>query len=170
VADLGELGTRKAAPTSMFTWLGPDDCDDDLHTFRDDCRKIRVGNTGSTLILDFMARARQLDESDVEQSMALMHSMFSAIVDERDRDRFWQITVDERQDVEDLMVLMGRLIESKAGHPTRQRSNSQRGRLRTLTSSPDVSSSQERRGVARRMEKSGRPDLAVMVLQQEPTG
>jgi hypothetical protein len=146
--DLGELGVAKTRGDT-FGWFG--------HT-------IRVGESFSDLrLIDFLEQAEGIDGSDTAGSMRALKGFLTSVVHPDDWATFWQACLDNGQGITDLMGLIKAITEAtvteKTGRPSKRRSDSSAGRRAIKGSSKGDSSSR----VIRRLEKHGRPDLAVVV-------
>ena len=148
--SLGELGVPKVRAVESFTWFG---------------EEIGIGNVSDLLMVDFLGRASAIDESDVVAGLALIREAFTQMVAPGDFDRFWKICLREKQDTKDMMRLMQQLVEGLTGRPTKRRSGSSPGRRDGKTKSKRGSSSRAipPATVVRRLERQGRPELALMV-------
>jgi hypothetical protein len=145
---LGELGTPKRKGDT-FGWFG---------------NTVRVGEGFSDLrLIDFLDEAGDIPDTDQLGQMKALKGFLHSIVHPDDWEIFWQACLGNGQGVEDLMVLVSKLTEFKTARPTKRRSDSSDGRRATKGSSKRGSSSQ----VIRRLEKRGRPDLALIVQQAD---
>lgn len=147
MGSLGELGVPKVRAADSFTWFG---------------EEMRIGNTSSLLMMDFLEQAVTIDANDVVKSLATIKDGFANIVEAEDFPRFWAICLRERQDVDDLMRLMTQLVEGVTGVPSKRRSDSSAGRRNTAKKSRAGSRSPGQQ-VVKRLESKGRPDLAIAV-------
>lgn len=146
--SLGELGQKKERHADTFTWFG---------------QEIRIGNVSDLVLIDFMQKAQGVNEKDIEAGLALVHQAFGQMIHPDDFDEFWAISLREQQDSTDLMQLMQTLIEGVTGRPTKRRSDSSAGRRKGGKKSKRGSSSPDMPPVVRRLERQGRPELALMV-------
>lgn len=160
--SLGELGVKKVAEADTFGWFG---------------EEMRIGNVSELLMIDFLDEASRIEETDKVAAMKLMRDAFRSIVDEADYARWWEISLREKQTVEDLMYLMKALVEGSTGLPIKRRSGSSRGRRdikaksRGGSSSPGTRSAKPvARKVMDRMERTGRADLAIAIRTVQPVG
>lgn len=144
---LGDFGTERESLDATFGWLGQE-----FHVHPD--------LTDLNLVA-FMEQASEIDETDERLAMDLILSQLRGLVHPDDWDEFLALSVAKRQRYLDLMELMKGLMEATAGRPTRRRSDSSSGRRNTKAKSKGSSSSQ----VIRRLERQGRPDLALTVVQ-----
>jgi hypothetical protein len=141
---LGDLGVARARDDT-FGWFGA---------------TIRVGESFSDLrLIGFLELAQTIDEADELASMKALRDFLHSIVHPEDWEVFWQGCMDNGQGVVDLITLVRRLTEATSDIPSQRRSGSSTGRRKTKGSSKEDSSSR----VIRRLEKRGRPDLAVVV-------
>ena len=152
---LGELGQVKAAREDTFGWFGA---------------TIRVGDGGSDLkLLDFIEHAEDIDATDKQEQLRMVKDFLHSIVHEDDFAEFWRLALANNQSLQDLMAVMIAITEATTNRPTRRRSDSSLGRRATGAKSKRSSSSQEpkvdARKVAKRLERSGRPDRALMVVE-----
>ena len=154
---LGDLGVKKAPREDTFGWFGA---------------TIRVGDGGSDLkLLNFLelADAEGVSEGDKRAQLAMVKDFLHSIVHEDDFEEFWRLALDNNQSLEDLMGLMIAVTEATTNRPTRRRSGSSSGRRVTTGKSKRSSSSAgpmvDARKVAKRLERSGRSDRALMVVE-----
>ena len=150
--SLGELGVPKVRAVESFTWFG---------------EEIRIGNVSDLLLIDFLNQAITVQQDDVVAGLALIRQAFESMVAPEDFDRFWAICVREQQDTTDLMALMVALVEGVTARPTKRRSGSSPGRRKGTAKSKRGSSSPAMAvpPVVRRLERQGRPELALMVSE-----
>jgi hypothetical protein len=149
VASLGSFGKPKAAaPERSFEFFEA---------------TVRVDpGFGELDFADLMAKARTVD-TEGPSGMGLLVDIVRNMVHEGDFEQFWKIARRERQTVTDLMEIVYAVVEAVAERPTEQPSDSSAGLQSAGPSSTADSSSQ----VIRRLEQSGRPDLALMVTQAQ---
>lgn len=146
---LGSLGTERAERDETFNYF----------TLVD----VRVHpDLTDLLLVEFLRRAGQIDENDPGAMDALM-GFFESLVHPDDFKAFWQESLKHRQMVRDLMRTVQQLLEGLSDRPTRGRSGSSAGRPNTARKSRRDSSSR----VIRQLEKDGRPDLALVVVQAQ---
>lgn len=165
--SLGEMGKAKTREVESFTWFGPCGAQcvqagaaaDQVHTFSAGCAEIRLGSTTELILMRFLDQADAIDQRNTRVAMQLLGDVFRNMVTPEDYDRFMTISIRENQDTTDLMGLMKLLIEGVTGRPIKRRSGSSPGRRDAKTKSSRDSSSR----VMHRLERSGRPDLAIAV-------
>jgi hypothetical protein len=103
-----------------------------------------------------------VDASDMDGLVAMYDLMEQCLVDE-DWARFTVAATKHRADGEELMGVVRQAIEAMAERPTQRPSDSSDGQPSTSGSSTGDSSSL----VVRRLERQGRPDLALLVRRTE---
>lgn len=141
---LGELG-KKRREGDTFGWFG---------------LTVRVGDTFSDLrLIDFLETAGDIPDTDQLAQMRALQGFLRTIVHPDDWEAFWQACLDNGQGVVDLMILVQRLTEESTGRPSKRRPDSSPGRRDRKGKSKVDSSSR----VIRRLERHGRPDLALIV-------
>ena len=146
-SSLGQLGTPKIRPVETFDWF--------------DEAGITIGNVSSLVLVDFLDRAEAIPETEQKQALTLIREAFTSIVAEEDFPRFWAESIRQKQEADDLMRLMMKLIEALGqGRPTKRQSGSRPGLPSTGLKSKVGSSS---RKVRDRLERGGRADLALAV-------
>lgn len=162
MGSLGELGVKKVAAAESFGWFG---------------EEMTIGNVSELVMLDFLDKAKEVDEQDRVAGLELIRGAFRTIVTPDCFDRFWTIALREKQGVEDLMALMEAVIVGSTGLPIKRRSGSSAGRRDTKRKSKHVSSSPGTRvvkpvsrKVMDRFERSGRADLAIAIRTVQPVG
>lgn len=147
--DFGELGKAKKRSDDTFRWFGT---------------QVRVGpRVSNLLVLDFLKKAEGIPASDREAGMNATVDFLKNIVHEGDWDTFWETSIENGQDFEDLMVLIQTLTGKATGRPTQRRSASSAGRRSTGAKSKGGSSLR----VIRDLEREGRPDKALAVLRAQ---
>lgn len=151
---LGNIGTARPVHDETFNFLDEPD--------------VRVHPDLSNLLLvDFMIAAEKIDADDDPQGATKMtRDLFTGLVHPDDFDRFWAAARRGRQQVKDLMVVAFTLMEELSERPTKRRSTSSTGRRTTGQKSRGDSSSR----VIQRLERQGRPDLAVIVRDAQRAG
>jgi len=125
---------------------------------------IRVVADSELLEIDleeFMAAATQMDAQDM-QALGAVHHFLRRMVHPDDFRKFWDAVRQNRQGIEQQMEFARYLVEAATGHPTDGPSDSSAGPSATAPSSEDDLSSRAQRN----LEGSGRPDLAVAVIQR----
>lgn len=157
---LGQLGTRKDTLEVTFGYF--------------DLEGVRVNPGLSEIaVLDFMEAAAGIDlpaDGDLKnptpqmraaalRALPLVKNFLREVIHPGDFDAVWAAAKRERQDTQDLMQLAMTLIEKVANRPTGRRPGSSGTPRKTGRKSAAGSSSR----VIRRLEKAGRPDLALMV-------
>lgn len=154
---LGDFGTpRPALDDVTFGWLG---------------RDFRVHPDLTDLnLFEFMEHAQAIDETDEPAAMELVTKQLSGLVHPDDYAEFLAHSIAHRQRYQDLMALMKGLIEGTSDRPTPRRSDSASGRRKTKGKSKRNSSAPVEGGgpataVVRRLEREGRPDLALTVVE-----
>ena len=153
MADLGSFGTPKAPldpeQVDSFDWFGA---------------RVRVlPEFGELDLVDFFDSASRIEDTDTAQAMAALKGVFRECIDPEDFDTFWSTAKRERQGVEDLMEVVMAVVEAVTDRPTVRPSDSSAGPSRTSATSAGASSSR----VIRRLEREGRPSVALMVQQAQ---
>lgn len=152
---LGTFGTRRPAVDLTFTWFGS---------------TIRVGpNAGDLELLDFLAKARELDEGDEVGGMELTVEFLKKQIDERDWTLFMERAKENNQLMKDLLQVSRDIVTAVTIFPTGRPSDSSSGQPPTDAKSMDDSSLPAATRVARRAMTilSGRPDLKMAVWQSQ---
>ncbi|HEX6498695.1 MAG TPA: hypothetical protein VF054_06640 [Micromonosporaceae bacterium] len=144
---LGSFGKTKPDADDTFDYFGTE---------------VRVNpKVSSTLLLDVMNKAATIDENSPEAVIATM-DFFRKIIHPDDFDAFWQLALDNRQNVEDLIEVSQLLLAAMADRPTTPPSDSSPGRPNIATTSTGGSSQVER--VIARLQGQARPDLALAIV------
>lgn len=100
------------------------------------------------------------DPKKAAEAAILLDRMVEQMVRPEDKDRFEDACDRERVSDEELMRFIAQVMAAVSGRPTSLPSGSSDGQRTTPPSSEAASSSLR---VVRRLEESGRPDLALMV-------
>jgi hypothetical protein len=126
--------------------------------------KYRIADQIGLMPLMRFAKVAQagVDSSDMDGLVAMYDLMEQCLVDE-DWARFAAAATKHRADGEELMDVVRQAIEAMAERPTQRSSDSSDGPPSTSGNSTGDSSSQ----VVRRLERQGRPDLALLVRRTE---
>lgn len=104
-----------------------------------------------------------VDSSDLE-GLAAMYDLLEQVIAPGEWGRFQATALKTRADGDELMAVVKQVVTGQTRRPTGPASDSSDGPVSTKRKSAGGSSSR----VARRLEKEGRPDLALMVeLAQE---
>jgi len=152
--NLGELGVARVRDDT-FGWFG---------------NTIRVGSRVSDLgLIDFLDKADtvgadkgdRMDPAERREAMVLVRDFLRGLVHPDDWQVFWDTALDNGQTMGDLMGLIVAITEKTTSRPTRRRSDSSAGRRSTGGKSKGDSSLR----VIKRLERSGRPDLALTVVR-----
>jgi hypothetical protein len=148
VANLGSFGTKREVVEDTFGWFE---------------HELRVNpQFGELELTDFMEAAADIDDADTAKASAFLKDTFRLAVHPDDFEVFWATAKRERQTIQDLMGLFHAMIQLVSGRPTQRPSDSSDGPSLTSASSADDSSSQ----VIHRLEREGRPSIALMVAQR----
>lgn len=117
-------------------------------------------------MMEFASAAKDGADSDLLSGAASVHEFLKAVIHPGDWDRFRATAKANKATVaDDLMpIVVGAFVQQTA-RPTSRPSASSRGPKNTKRKSAAGSSSR----VVRRLEKKGRPDLALMVTMAEET-
>jgi hypothetical protein len=121
-------------------------------------------------LVDWLEQAATVKEDDPKAG-ALVKDFLRACVHPEDFEKFWTLGKRHRQSVEDRMKVANALLEAVTDRPTERPSGSPPGRGRTgMSSTADFASAAARRRadaleVKRRLEATGRADLAVAALR-----
>lgn len=102
-----------------------------------------------------------VDSSDVV-GLSAMYDLLHACIDPDDWPRFEEHADRTAADDDELMAVIAEVLKEMSGRPTSRSSVSSDGPLTVSTSSADASSSP-----AERLERQGRPDLALLVTQAQ---
>lgn len=109
---------------------------------------------------EFMDVASTMEEDDM-RAVGTVRTFLRTMIHPDDFAKFWRLVRENRQDIFQQMSFGKWLVvQVSGGHPTAQPSDSSGGRPSTQENSEDDVSQR----VQRRLEQSGRPDLAAMVL------
>lgn len=114
-------------------------------------------------LLRFAHLAKQGVDSDDMEGLVAIYDLLVNVIAPEDWEAFEQHAVDVRAEGDDLMLVVTQAIEMISSRPTERPSVSSDGPGRTSPSSPGDSSSR----VIRRLEKEGRPSIALMVRQAQ---
>jgi hypothetical protein len=117
---------------------------------------------GVFALTDWLEEYGELDEKDPRSVMAIKFYV-RMMVDPEQFDAFWILVKKHRQTPQDMMTLSHKLLEGLTGRPIELPSDSSDGQGSTSGSSTGDSSSP----VVRRLEKQGRPELALLVRRTE---
>lgn len=135
---------------------------DELPTFGYFGEELRISpDLTDADLLDFLELQGELKATDPKAG-AIVKAFLRTVVHVDDFDRFWALAKQHRQSVDERSETAFKLIEAAVGIPTERSSGSPAGPLRIVESSTDDSSLRAQR----RLEESGRADLAVAVLQR----
>jgi len=152
MTSLGDFGVSRPAHEADFGYFGS---------------VVRVHPDLSDLtLIEFMEVAVAIDTMPTSGAMGAVSTMLRSLVHPEDFAEFWSTAKANRQRVEDLTALAEALIESVTDRPTERPSDSSDGPPSTDENSPAVSFSP----VVRDLERRGRPDLALMVVQAQEAG
>lgn len=115
-------------------------------------------------MMEFASAAQGGADSDLLSGAAAVHSFLRAVVHAGDWERFRATARANKATVKDdlMPVVVGAFTQTTA-RPTSRPSDSSAGQKRTKKKSEGGSSSR----VVKRLEKQGRPDLALMVTMAE---
>lgn len=127
-------------------------------------KELRVLTDRALLEIDleaFLDAAIQIDvESDQAQAIGAIRGLFRTLIHPQDFKAFWALVREHRQGIVEQVAFGKYLIEAMAGNPTDEPSGSSDGRTPTQErSEADLSLRAQRR-----LEESGRPDLAAAVV------
>jgi hypothetical protein len=145
--SLGSFGTPREAYDETFDYFG---------------KEVRVHPDLSDLaLLEFAELGAGLSDASGRDAIAAVWAMLRNLVHPDDFDMFWAAARANRQTLEDLTDLCEALVEAVAERPTKRPSDSSDGQRSTGASSGDVYSLP----AVQRLERQGRPDLALMVVE-----
>ena len=117
---------------------------------------------------EFASAAKGGGDVDLLSGAAAVHDFVKAIVHPGDWERFRATAKKNKATAkDDLMPLVVKAFTQQTGRPTSRPSVSSGGPKRTKKKSASAGTSSSR--VVRRLEKKGRPDLALMVSMAEET-
>lgn len=117
---------------------------------------------GELDLADFMEAAVSV-EDDSMAALSLLKGTFRSCVHAEDFDLFWSTAKRERQSIQDLLTILYAVVEAVTDRPTERPSGSSDGPQAMSGSSVDDSSLQ----VIHRLEREGRPSVALMVHQAQ---
>lgn len=144
---LGSFGKKKEPLDADFEYFG--------HT-------IRVSPKLTNLaILGFMDLAEDIDDKDEVSAMKAIRDFLGLAIHPDDWKEFWEVSLEERQSMEDFMELQWKLLEVCSDRPLSPSSDSLPGQKATDPNSKDASFSR----VMERLE--GRPDLRNIVMTKK---
>lgn len=127
--SIGSLGTPHDEIDATFEYFG---------------LVVRVNpSAGDLELMEFLMEAAEVEEVDQRKSMATISRYLKGLVHPDDWDTFWRQAKAHRQNIDDLMSLGQKIIESVSGFPTEQRSPSSGGRSKTTQRSKAASPSQD---------------------------
>lgn len=148
MAHLGDFGQASEREVDSFGWFGT---------------QVRVADTfGELVFSDWGEEFGGLDESD-PKAFTAVKNLLRRTVHVEDFEEFWQLAVANHQTTENLLALIKAILEAQTERPTQQPAVSSAGPVTIGPSSAAVSSSP----VVRRLEASGRPDLALVHVQAQ---
>lgn len=147
---LGDFGTERPELDATFGYFG--------NTFRVE------PNVTDTILLDFMTKASGIDDELGPEAMSAVTDFLAALIHHEDFPTFMHVARANRQTIEDLMTVGYKLLESVTVRPTPAPAASSGGRSTTPAASMQNSSALT---VREGLERHGRPDLALAVLQAE---
>lgn len=114
-------------------------------------------------LMRFAKVARSGVDSNEMAGLAAMYDLLETCFPESEWDRFTDHATKTRADGDELMAVVGQVFEVLSGRPTSRPSDSSDGSPDEKPTSVDDSSSQ----VITRLERQGRPDLALMVTMAQ---
>lgn len=142
---LGDFGTPKPETVRTFGYLG---------------ERFRLNPGLSELaFVDFMEEAQAVDEKSPE-AITIIKRLMREFIHPDDFDTWWAHARAQRQNSEDLLVLVHKLTEAAVGRPTGRRPGSSNGPGPTATKSTASSSDK----VLRQLD--GRPDLQAVIVRK----
>jgi hypothetical protein len=167
MSSLGSLGHKKKAVDLDFDYFG-------------DTIRVNPGVSKLTVV-EFLAQAGEVDEADEIRGARLIMLLLREVIHPEDFDRFWALAKQERQDTEELMEIAKAVMETVAGFPTGQSSDSSSGPASTPQKftvdlpSQDIPSPALAPAGTSTADKAlamlrGRPDLQEFVVQAEEAG
>lgn len=146
------LAGSVVAPAAVITFAG---------------KPFRVAEkVGLMPLLKFAHLAKLGVDGDDMEGLVAIYDLLVNVIDPVDWDAFEQHSIEVRASGDDLMEVVTQAIQAITARPTVRPSDSSDGPARTKDSSPDDSSSR----VIRRLEKEGRPSIALMVRQAQEHG
>lgn len=110
-------------------------------------------------LMRFAKVAKSGTDSNEMAGLAAMYDLLETCIADSEWDRFTDHATKTRADGDELMAVVGQVFEVLSGRPTSRPSDSSDGSPAERPTSADDSSSQ----VVSRLERQGRPDLALMV-------
>lgn len=147
---IGNFGTERPPLDMTFGWFG---------------NTIRVEpNLTDTVLIDFMSKATAIEDEAGPEAMRAVEDFLAAMIHHEDFSTFMHIGRAQRQTIEDLMKVCYSILEVATARPTRAPAGSSDGRSKTATVSMVNSSAL---AVKQDLERSGRHDLALAVLQAQ---
>jgi len=147
--DLGELGSPRDPVDITFSWFG---------------ESIRVApNAGDLALIDFLEKARGIDNTDNVSSMIETRAFLRTQIDPRDWQTFTEAATANNQQFEDLLRVARSIVEACARFPTGRPADSSAGLPNTGPKLRDDSSSVE----YAMAQLDGRPDLKMAIWQAQ---
>lgn len=120
-------------------------------------------NIGAMPLMRFAKVAKAGGDSNNLDGLVAMYDLLEQCIEPSEWARFQAHADKTRADGEQLMTVVGEVFQAIADRPTGRPSVSSGGPKNTRQKSADVGSSK----VIKRLEKKGRPDLALMVLMAD---
>lgn len=146
MASLGSFGVEHPPVEDSFSYFGDE---------------IRVHPDLTDLRITAMFGVFNEASEDGGKIVTAIRLIGETLVHPDDVERFWLLSEQHRQTIEDLATLAGALLGALTGRPTKQPSDSSDGLSSTVASSTGDSSSPALEVL------SGRPDLQMAVLRAE---
>lgn len=131
MASLGSFGVRHEPEVveeeTTFDWFGTE-------------IRLPVLAVSQMELVDLMEMATSTDDTD-PGAVVVVKKLFRMVIHPDDFQQFWNIGIQNRQQIDDLMPVFQVLLEAATARPTRQPSDSSSGRPVTPAASPVSSSS-----------------------------
>lgn len=117
-------------------------------------------------LLRFAHLAKQGIEADDMEGLVAIYDLLKSVIADDEWERFQTFATDIRATGDDLMEAVADAIQLISSRPSSRPSDSSDGPSTTSPSSPEDSGSR----VIRRLEREGRPSIALMVRQAQEHG
>lgn len=147
---IGNFGVDRPPLEADFGWFGA---------------TIRVEpNLTDTVLVEFLRKASTIENDIGPEAMSAIQDFLSACIHPDDFEEFWQLGRDNRQGIQDLMLVAYGILEVATDRPTPVPAASSGGQPTTPVALTENSSVGV---VQRQFEERRRPDLALVVVQAQ---
>lgn len=147
---IGNFGVERPPLDMTFGWFG---------------NTVRVEpNLTDTILIDFLKQASEITDETGPEAMRAVEDFLAAMVHHEDFATFMHVARGNRQTIEDLMKVAYSILEVATARPTHAPADSSDGRSATQNESTESASVAV---VRQQFERTGRPDLALAVVQAQ---